>query len=40
MARNLVRSILGVVLAAVAAWLANKIVESIFGPEDDELAEA
>lgn len=40
MTRNLVRSILGIVLAAAATWLANKIVESIFGPEDDELVQA
>lgn len=43
MARQVVRGILGIVLAAAATWLADKIVDQIFGPEDeefeDELAE-
>jgi hypothetical protein len=34
MSRNLVRGILGLVLAAAATWLANTIVEKMFGPED------
>ena len=34
MSRNLVRGILGLVLAAAATWLANMIVEKMFGPED------
>jgi hypothetical protein len=34
MTRNLVRGLLGLVLAAGATWLANMIVERIFGPED------
>ena len=34
MARSLVRGILGLVLAAAATYLANMIVERIFGPED------
>jgi hypothetical protein len=34
MTRNLVRGILGLVLAAAATWLANMIVEKIFGPEE------
>mgnify|MGYP001053780953 CR=1 FL=1 len=34
MARNLVRGILSLVFTAVAAWLANYIVERIFGPEE------
>lgn len=34
MTRNLVRGILGLVLAAAATWLANMIVEKLFGPED------
>jgi hypothetical protein len=38
MARNVVRAILNIVLAAAAAWLANFIVEKIFGPEEDEEA--
>lgn len=33
--RNLVRSLLSIVLTAAAAWLANQIVERIFGPEED-----
>jgi hypothetical protein len=34
MARQLVRGILGIVLAAAATWLADKLVDQIFGPED------
>ena len=34
MLRNTVRGILGLVLAAGATWLANFIVEKIFGPEE------
>lgn len=33
--RNLVRSLLSIALTAAAAWLANYIVEMIFGPEED-----
>ena len=36
MLRNTVRGILGLVLAAGATWLANFIVEQIFGPEEAE----
>ncbi len=36
MTRNVVRGILNLILAAAAAWLANFIVEKIFGPEDAE----
>lgn len=36
MTRNVVRGILNLILAAAAAWLANFIVEQIFGPEDAE----
>ncbi len=35
MARNLVRSLLSIVLTAAAAWLASYIVDQIFGPEED-----
>jgi hypothetical protein len=35
MIRNLVRGMLGLVLAAAATWLANMIVERIFGPEEN-----
>lgn len=38
MTKNLVRGILGLVLAAAATWLANFIVDAIFGA--DELEEA
>jgi hypothetical protein len=38
MTRNLVRGMLGLVLAAAATWLANKITEQIFGPEELEEA--
>ena len=42
MARQVVRGILGIVLAAAATWLADKIVDQLFGPDpdlDDALAE-
>jgi hypothetical protein len=35
MARNVVRGILNLVLAAAAAWLASFITEKIFGPEEE-----
>jgi hypothetical protein len=34
MTRSLVRGILGLVLAAAATLIANKVVEAIFGPEE------
>ncbi len=34
MVRNLVRGILNLVLAALATWLANYLVERLFGPEE------
>ncbi|MGH2535678.1 MAG: hypothetical protein ACRDJW_25780 [Thermomicrobiales bacterium] len=34
MLRNTVRGILALALTAVATWLANMIVERIFGPEE------
>ncbi len=34
MVKNLVRGILGLVLAAAATWLADYIVERIFGKEE------
>jgi hypothetical protein len=39
MTRNVVRGILGLILAAAATWAANKITEMVFGPEE-ELEEA
>lgn len=38
MVRNLVRGVLNLVLAAAATWLANYIVERLFGPEEAEHA--
>lgn len=37
MMKNVTRGILGLVLTAMATWLANEIVERIFGP-DEEMA--
>jgi hypothetical protein len=36
MLRNTVRGILGLILAAAAAWLSNYIVDKLFGPEEVE----
>ncbi|MGH2559349.1 MAG: hypothetical protein ACRDJH_09810 [Thermomicrobiales bacterium] len=38
MMRNTVRGILALALTAVATWLANMIVERIFGPEEGSAA--
>jgi hypothetical protein len=35
LARNTIRGILGIVMAAAANWLANYIVDRIFGPEEE-----
>ena len=35
MARNLAQGIIGLILAAVATWLTNKLVEQLFGSESD-----
>lgn len=35
MMRNVMRGILGLILAAAATWLANWITERIFGPEEE-----
>jgi hypothetical protein len=35
-ARNLFRSLLGIVLAAAATWVANELTNRIFGPEEYE----
>ncbi len=39
MLKNTVRGILGLVLAAVATWLANFIVDQVFGPDDEPSAQ-
>lgn len=36
MTKNLARGILNLVLAAAATWLANFIVERVFGPDEVE----
>lgn len=36
MMKNLARGILGLVLTAAATWLANYIVDQIFGPDPEE----
>ncbi|MFW6074238.1 MAG: hypothetical protein ACOC9Y_01495 [Chloroflexota bacterium] len=36
MAKNLFRSILGIVLAAAATWLADKLTDRIFGEDVEE----
>ncbi len=35
MSRQVVRGILGIVLAAAATWLADKIVDQVFGPDPE-----
>jgi thiol:disulfide interchange protein len=35
MMKNTVRGILGLVLTAAATWLANKIVDQVFGPDEE-----
>jgi hypothetical protein len=34
MMRNTFRGIVALILTAVATWLANKIADKVFGPED------
>lgn len=36
MFRNTVRSILGIVLIALASWLASYLTDKLFGPQDVE----
>jgi hypothetical protein len=38
MSKNLMRGVLGLVLAAAATWLTNKIVDSVFGPDEPAAA--
>jgi hypothetical protein len=35
MLKNMVRGILGLVLTAAATWLANYIVDQMFGPDEE-----
>jgi hypothetical protein len=35
MLKNTVRGILGLVLTAAATWLANYIVDQMFGPDEE-----
>jgi hypothetical protein len=34
MMRNTARGILALVLTALATWLANRIIDEVFGPEE------
>ena len=40
MAKNLVRGILGLVLTAAATWLANRIVDQLFGADEPDAVRA
>jgi thiol:disulfide interchange protein len=40
MTKNLVRGILGLVLTAAATWLANRIVDEMFGPDETDAVRA
>jgi thiol:disulfide interchange protein len=35
MMKNTMRGILGLVLTAAATWLANYLVEQLFGPDEE-----
>lgn len=35
MMKNVSRGILGLILTAMATWLANEIVERVFGPDEE-----
>lgn len=35
MMKNMTRGILGLILTAVATWLANELVERVFGPDEE-----
>ena len=39
MSRNLVRGLLGLIMAAAATWLTNRLIEQLFGPEDASASE-
>lgn len=34
--KNMMRGILGLVLTAAATWLANYIVDQVFGPDEEQ----
>ncbi|CAN5307919.1 hypothetical protein BH24CHL2_BH24CHL2_1520 [soil metagenome] len=36
MLKNTMRGILGLALTAAATWLANYIVDQVFGPDEEE----
>ena len=36
MMKNVARGVLGLILTAAATWLANYIVDQIFGPDEIE----
>lgn len=38
MLRSTVRSVLGLVLVAIATWLANYITDQLFGKEETEVS--
>lgn len=33
MTRNLAQGIIGLIMAAIATWATNKLVEQLFGPD-------
>lgn len=35
MMKNVFRGVIGLVLTAMATWLANEIVERVFGPDEE-----
>lgn len=35
MIKNVARGVLGLVLTAAATWLANEIVDKVFGPDEE-----
>ncbi len=35
MIKNVARGILGLILTAAATWLANELVDRIFGPDEE-----
>jgi hypothetical protein len=38
MMKNLTRAILGLILTAAATWLANRIVDQMYGPDDPAIS--